>query len=158
MAERTDEVVLRDLWLPVLWLPPSAASSSAVAPSSPFSAPSASSPPALAASAASSAAASRASMTQGGSVPVTNAQKLRHRLAAVSDCGASLLRTYHLTYRTGGAPRVKCHRRCALRPNTSFGQPTHSSQLSGASLSFAMPKQVVMNTVTGMAAQPGARE
>ena len=43
-----------------------------------------------------------------------------------------------------------------LRPNTSLRHPVHSSQLSGASLSLAMPKQVVMNTVTGMAARPGA--
>jgi hypothetical protein len=81
LALRTDDVVLRDLWLPTF---------SSSAPSvSPFS-PSVSSP-----ATAASSAASRASAAQGVSVPVTHAAKLRHRFAAVSDTGAPCERTYH---------------------------------------------------------------
>jgi len=45
-----------------------------------------------------------------------------------------------------------------LMPHTSLRHPVHCSQLSGASLSLAMPKQVVMKTVTGMAASRRALE
>ena len=82
---------------------------------------------------------------------MSHATKLRHRLAAVSGGGAPMLRQYHRTWRTGGAARVQCHRRCAFRPNTSLRQPlVHSSQLSGASESLAMPKHEAMKIVTGM--------
>ena len=49
------------------------------------------------ASASASSFASRASITQNGSVRVTNATNECHRFSIVSVVGASLLRTYHRT-------------------------------------------------------------